>query len=110
MDKSLAVMEDFEGFFSFFARSVKGIHGTAILTKSEATVPLKAEEGLATSLLPAALTESERIGGYPLGSDVDLTFDEMKDLDAEGRTTVCDFGLFVLINLRVRCQLLDTTS
>ena len=95
----MAVMENWEGFFSFFCRSVKGIHGTAILTKSETTVPLKAEEGLGTSLLPAALTEQERIGGYPLGSDVDLTYEEMKDLDAEGRTTVCDFGMFVLINL-----------
>lgn len=80
---------------------MRGIHGTAIYTKRSTAVPLKAEEGITSSLLPPALEEGDRIGGYPLGSVVDLTAKEMMDLDSEGRTTVADFGLFVLINLYV---------
>lgn len=99
MDKSMACMKHFETFISFFSRQVKGIHGTAIFTKTATTMPVKAEEGIGNCLLPSTLAEEDRIGGYPLGSDVDLTYAEMKDLDVEGRTTVCDFGLFVLINL-----------
>lgn len=95
----MACMNKFETFISFYSRAVKGVHGTAIFTKNEVTVPVKAEEGIGSCLLPATLAEEDRIGGYPLGSDVDLNYNEMKDLDAEGRTTVCDFGLFVLINL-----------
>jgi AP endonuclease-2 len=99
MDQSLACMKTYDSFFSFYRRTVKGIHGTAIFTKRATCIPLKAEEGIGSSLVPAAVTMTERIGGYPISSDVDLSFSEMKDLDAEGRTTVCDFGMFVLINL-----------
>jgi AP endonuclease-2 len=45
------------------------------------------------------MTASERVGGYPMSSDVDLDYGQMKDLDAEGRTTIIDTGMFVLINL-----------
>ncbi|GAA5850799.1 hypothetical protein JCM5353_001886 [Sporobolomyces roseus] len=45
------------------------------------------------------MTGSKRRGGYPSSSDVDLDYNAMKDLDAEGRTTVIDVGMFVLINL-----------
>jgi AP endonuclease-2 len=50
-------------------------------------------------LLPSTMKAEERIGGYPLSSEVDLDYAAMKDLDAEGRTTVVDCGMFVLINL-----------
>lgn len=100
LDKTLACPINFDAFFSFFQRGgPRGIHGTAIFTKRDTCIPLKAEEGIGAALVPAALTTTERIGGYPEGTDVDLSFSEMKDLDVEGRTTVCDFGLFVLINL-----------
>ncbi|KAK4050483.1 Class II abasic (AP) endonuclease [Microbotryomycetes sp. JL221] len=99
MEKSMAVMKDWECFYSYFSRYVRGIHGTATFTKSSSTVPIKVEEGLGTSLLPVTLGEKDRIGGYPLTSQTELTFAEMKDLDSEGRSVICDFGLFVLFNL-----------
>lgn len=92
-------MSSFDSFFSFYNRTAKGIHGTAIFTKRESVVPIKAEEGLSSELLPSSGDAAERIGGYPLSSDLDLELHAMRDLDAEGRTTVCDFGMFVLINL-----------
>lgn len=102
MDNSLACMANYDSFFSFYRRTPpRGIHGTAIFTKKSTCVPLKAEEGIGYALLPDTLPESERIGGYPLESHVDLEPEEMRDLDLEGRTTICDFGLFVLINLWV---------
>ncbi|GAA6023706.1 hypothetical protein JCM11491_005280 [Sporobolomyces phaffii] len=99
MNKEMACMENFDGFFSFYRKAVRGIHGTAIFTKRSVVVPSKAEEGIGSGLLPAAMTASERVGGYPLSSDVDLDYNKMKELDAEGRTTIIDTGLFVLINL-----------
>ncbi|GAA6058522.1 hypothetical protein JCM10212_006961 [Sporobolomyces blumeae] len=99
IEKGMACMAKYDAFFSFYRRSVKGVHGTAIFTKRDVVVPVKAEEGIGSSLLPATMTASERIGGYPLSSEVDLDYNAMKDLDSEGRTTVVDVGLFVLINL-----------
>lgn len=100
LDKTLACPINFDAFFSFFQDGgPRGIHGTAIFTKRKTCIPVKAEEGIGAALVPAALTTTERIGGYPEEADVDLSFAEMKQLDVEGRTTVCDFGLFVLINL-----------
>ncbi|GAA5823223.1 hypothetical protein JCM5353_005124 [Sporobolomyces roseus] len=99
MEKGMACMNNYDSFFSFFRRTVRGIHGTAIFTKRDVVVPIKAEEGIGSALLPATMTGPERIGGYPLSSDVDLDYNAMKDLDAEGRTTVIDVGMFVLINL-----------
>jgi len=101
MEKGMACMNNYDSYFSFFRRTVRGIHGTAIFTKRDVVVPIKAEEGIGSALLPATMTGPERIGGYPLSSDVDLDYNAMKDLDAEGRTTVIDVGMFVLINLYV---------
>ncbi|GAA5866472.1 hypothetical protein JCM1840_001328 [Sporobolomyces johnsonii] len=99
LDHGMACMNAYDSFFSFYSRSKKGVHGTAIFTKRETTVPAKAEEGIGSALLPATMTGFERIGGYPLSSEVDMDYSTMKDLDAEGRTTVIDTGMFVLINL-----------
>ncbi|KAM0755519.1 DNase I-like protein [Meredithblackwellia eburnea MCA 4105] len=125
LDSSLALIPTYDSFFSFYRRvPLKGIHGTAIFTRRATTVPVKAEEGIGSSLLPNSPPHpssssssssakqqhkwEERIGGYPtldeLLDDEHATSDElsvadMRDLDTEGRTTVCDFGLFVLINL-----------
>ncbi|GAA5899457.1 DNA-(apurinic or apyrimidinic site) lyase APN2 [Sporobolomyces salmoneus] len=99
MEKGMAIMENYDSFFSFYRKTVRGIHGTAIFTKRDVVVPVKAEEGIGSALLPATLTEKERIGGYPLSSEVDLDYGKMKELDAEGRTTIIDTGMFVLINL-----------
>ncbi|GAA5856268.1 hypothetical protein JCM8547_000845 [Rhodosporidiobolus lusitaniae] len=99
IEKGMACMDAYDSFFSFYRRGVKGIHGTAIFTKRDVVVPVKAEEGIGSSLLPSAMPASERIGGYPLSSEADLDYNAMKDLDAEGRTTVIDTGMFVLINL-----------
>lgn len=99
IEKGMACMENYDSFFSFFRKKVHGIHGTAIFTKKDVVVPMKAEEGIGSALLPANLTASERIGGYPMSSDVDLDYTRMKELDSEGRTTIIDTGMFVLINL-----------
>ncbi|GAA5873150.1 hypothetical protein JCM3774_000065 [Rhodotorula dairenensis] len=100
MVKEMACMAAFDSFYSFYRRTPpRGIHGTAIFTKRDTLVPLKAEEGIGSSLLPSGMTVPDRIGGYPLSSEVDMDYNTMKDLDQEGRTTVVDCGLFVLINL-----------
>lgn len=95
-------MDKYDSFFSFYRKTVRGIHGTAIFTKRDVVVPLKAEEGIGSAILPAQLTASERIGGYPMSSEVDLEYGRMKELDNEGRTTIIDTGMFVLINLCAR--------
>lgn len=95
----MACMNAYDAFYSFYRRSVKGIHGTAIFTKRDVVVPVKAEEGIGSSLVPSTTVARERIGGYPLSSEADLDWNAMKGLDSEGRTTVVDCGMFVLINL-----------
>ena len=104
MVKEMACMTAFDSFYSFYRRSVKGVHGTAIFTKRDTVVPIKAEEGIGSSLLPSDMALPNRIGGYPLSSEVDMDYATMKDLDLEGRTTIVDCGLFVLINLYVVCH------
>lgn len=101
MVPEMARMTAYDSFYSFFRRTVKGIHGTAIFTKRDVVVPVKAEEGIGSGLLLSTMKSEERIGGYPLCGEVDLEYGVMKDLDAEGRTTVVDCGMFVLINLCV---------
>lgn len=68
-------------------------------------MPVKAEEGI-SGVLQAndrpMIPVKDRIGGYPSSSaidDLDLSQQELADLDTEGRTTVVDMGLFVLINV-----------
>ncbi|BGP28557.1 Class II abasic (AP) endonuclease [Rhodotorula toruloides] len=99
MERGMAVLDAYDSFFSFYRRSVRGIHGTAIFTKRDVVVPVKAEEGIVSSLIPSTMAVPDRIGGYPLSSEADLDYNAMKDLDSEGRTTVIDTGMFVLINL-----------
>ncbi|GAA6055549.1 hypothetical protein JCM3770_006781 [Rhodotorula araucariae] len=99
IEKGMACMDAYDSFFSFYRKSVKGVHGTAIFTKRDVVVPRKAEEGIGSALLPGTMPVEERIGGYPLSADVELDYNTMKDLDSEGRTTVIDTGMFVLINL-----------
>ncbi|GAA5828152.1 hypothetical protein JCM11251_002613 [Rhodosporidiobolus azoricus] len=99
LEQSLACLAAYDSFFSFYRRSVKGIHGSAIFTKRNVVVPVKAEEGIGSGLIPANTPATERIGGYPLSSEADLDYLTMKDLDSEGRTTIVDTGMFVLINL-----------
>lgn len=108
----MAVLDAYDSFFSFYRRSVRGIHGTAIFTKRDVVVPVKAEEGIASSLIPSTMAVADRIGGYPLSSEADLDYNAMKDLDSEGRTTVIDTGMFVLINLCVPspCSLYSPSS
>lgn len=91
-------MNSYDSFYSFY-RPTKGIHGTSIYTLRSSLIPLKAEEGLSNSLLPSSLLNEERIGGYPSCVEMDLDFNRIKELDSEGRTTVIDCGMFVLINL-----------
>lgn len=102
LDAGLAQIPTYDSFYSFYRglnNKSKGIHGTCIFTKRVTTVPVKAEEGLSSCLIPSTVANSDRIGGYPLSSEVDLSHDTIKSLDSEGRTTVCDFGMFVIINL-----------
>ena len=68
-------------------------------------MPVKAEEGI-SGVLQAndrpMIPVKDRIGGYPSSSaidDLDLSQQELADLDTEGRTTVVDMGLFVVINV-----------
>jgi AP endonuclease-2 len=101
IDRNMACLDNYDAFFSCYRRTAKGqgIHGTCIYTKRSAVIPLKAEEGLSSTLLPADCLSSARIGGYPTVLDTDLTLDDLKQGDLEGRTTVVDCGLFVLITV-----------
>lgn len=102
MSRNLACMEKWDGFFSCYRRTPpRGIHGTAIFTRRETATPLKAEEGLSHLLVPSEVPAGARIGGYPTTSQAgdDVSLVDMRDLDSEGRTTIADFGLFVVINL-----------
>lgn len=109
LDKSFAVPESYDGFFSF--PTIKGGYsGTAVYTKSANIIPLKAEEGLSGTLqsgLKPPLTIEEHVSSsYPEAVDIALMEDEVSnthtdlaELDKEGRALVLDFGLFVLFNL-----------
>jgi AP endonuclease-2 len=99
VDRNMACMESFDSFFSFYRRSPpKGYSGTGIFTKRKTVVPLKAEEGISSALLEFS-PSADQIGGYPSSEETGLTPSEIRDLDLEGRATVVDCGLFVLINL-----------
>ncbi|GAA95421.1 uncharacterized protein L969DRAFT_92556 [Mixia osmundae IAM 14324] len=105
IERSMACPDDYDAFFSSYCRKPpKGYSGTAIYTKRAATVPLQAEEGLTGLSLSGEkdrddLARQDRIGGYPTPAAVELSSFEMRDIDSEGRTTVVDLGLFVLINV-----------
>ena len=95
-------MPGFDAFFSSYRRPpARGYSGTAVYTRRADCVPAKAEEGLSGIKLDpkAVIAESDRVGAYPSPTALDLSLPELRDLDLEGRATVVDFGLFVLINL-----------
>lgn len=97
----MACLDNYDAFFSSFCRKAEGqgIHGTCIYTKRSTVIPIKAEEGLSSHLLKADTPLAQRIGGYPTVVDTDLTVGEIKDVDLEGRTTVVDVGMFVVITV-----------
>ncbi|GAA6038649.1 hypothetical protein JCM8097_009465 [Rhodosporidiobolus ruineniae] len=72
----------------------RALYGVATFTKRESVVPVKAEEGVGSALFASMIAVSGRIGGYP-----PLARAELQNVDKEGRVTVQDLGLFVLINL-----------
>lgn len=121
LDRQTAIPTSYDSFFSFPA-SKGGYSGVGVYidTRSGAVVH-KAEEGLTGLLQPKPpLTQEERISNlsYPTmdevtdmlnaidasvldpssTDDTPISPPELKDLDAEGRALVLDFGLFVLIN------------
>ncbi|KZV98785.1 DNase I-like protein [Exidia glandulosa HHB12029] len=107
LDRSVALPESYDSFFSFPIQK-GGYSGVAVYTKRADAVPLKAEEGLSARLQPKPpLTNEEQVSGrYPDIDDFDLMPNDdgsvpqdVFELDAEGRALVLDFGLFVLINL-----------
>jgi AP endonuclease 2 len=107
LPRDVAIPEKYVSFFSFPVTK-GGYSGVAVYTKSDAVVPLKAEEGLSGRLQPKPpLTAHERVSAnYPSVDDVVLLPDEdgrapesFDALDAEGRALVLDCGLFVLINV-----------
>ncbi|EJD07362.1 DNase I-like protein [Fomitiporia mediterranea MF3/22] len=109
IDKSVALPESYDAFFSFPA--IKGGYsGVSVCTKSSRVVPLKAEEGISGRLqsgLKPPLSAEERISQViPDAHEMVLLEDEASkthmdliELDKEGRALMLDFGLFVLINV-----------
>ncbi|KAF4610457.1 hypothetical protein D9613_006552 [Agrocybe pediades] len=103
LTKQVALPSSYDSFFSFHARK-SGYSGTAIYTRRDTLVPLKAEEGLTGILQPKPpLSTDEKISRtYPPAVELnDREEDDAvdwKDLDSEGRAVVVDLGLFVLIN------------
>lgn len=65
-------------------------------------MPLKAEEGV-SGLWPLERrpvpTQDELIGGTLNNDSIALNMQDVKTIDQEGRTTMVDLGLFVLINV-----------
>ncbi|KAJ7491312.1 Endonuclease/exonuclease/phosphatase [Mycena galericulata] len=103
LPKAVGVPPSYHSFFSFPLQK-NGYSGVAVYARTEAVLPLKAEEGLTGLLQPKPpLSAAERVSvrdAYPdeiMADDApDLDF---RDLDSEGRALVVDFGLFVLVNV-----------
>ena len=106
LPKDVAVPQGYTSFFSFPTKKA-GYSGVAIYAKDQYT-PRKVEDHLC-GLANAAASDADRISptlsSYPMHRSVDLDLGiddgpiDFKSLDAEGRTLVADFGLFVLINV-----------
>lgn len=101
--RSMAVLPSFDAFFSSYSRKPeKGYSGTCIFTRRSVTVPVKAEEGI-SGLLPLDRkpepSPDELIGGTLGPESIALNMQDVKTIDLEGRTTIVDLGLFVLINV-----------
>lgn len=94
-------MSSFDSFFSSYCRKPpRGYSGTAIFTKKDVCVPVKAEEGLGGTLqVQQKVPPEDRVGSYPSLPALDLSPADVTELDLEGRTTIVDLRLFVLINL-----------
>ncbi|KAI5894511.1 DNase I-like protein [Schizophyllum commune H4-8] len=105
LPKDVAVPPGYTSFFSFPTKKA-GYSGVAIYVKDQYT-PFKVEDhlcGLANATASDADRISPALSSYPMHRFADLDDDEddpidFKSLDAEGRTLVADFGLFVLINV-----------
>lgn len=101
--RDMAILPSFDSFFSSYSRKPeKGYSGTCIFTRRSVTIPLKAEEGI-SGLLPLERrpepSEQDLIGGT-LGPDsIALNMQDVRTIDLEGRITMVDLGLFVLINV-----------
>ena len=98
----MAILPSFDSFFSSYSRKPeKGYSGTCVFTKKSTCVPVRAEEGI-SGLLPQDRRPEpkpeELIAGALKPGDIALNMQDVKVIDLEGRTTVVDFGLFVLIN------------
>ncbi|TRM58090.1 Endonuclease/exonuclease/phosphatase [Schizophyllum amplum] len=102
LPKDVAIPPQYTSFFSFPTKKA-GYSGVAIYAREQYT-PRKAEDYLCGPPTTASAdAESDRISqslsSYPAhsaGQDDEI---DWKLLDAEGRTLVADFGLFVLINV-----------
>ncbi|KAK9361669.1 Endonuclease/exonuclease/phosphatase [Lipomyces starkeyi] len=102
IEESMALVPGFESFFSF-SRYKKGYSGVAVYTRNSVCRPFKAEEGITGCLesfdflsngRKVLYRESEsNIGGY----DYLINPSDGQEIDAEGRTLVLDFRMFVLI-------------
>jgi AP endonuclease 2 len=99
LSPSVAIPPGYDSFFSFPV-SRTGYSGVAVYSKSTICRALDAEEGLTGNFGPTFLSTSSTTCPYPSAEDVELPEDiSLRDLDAEGRVLVLDFGLFVLLNV-----------
>ncbi|KAF9432935.1 Class II abasic (AP) endonuclease [Entomortierella beljakovae] len=123
LESDLALVPGYDSYWSFH-KTKSGYSGVVTYVKDHIKL-LAAEEGISGVLsgnlaLPpelqpttksaiGALSQTnspindlskKKIGGYPaLEGDIASVFARYKDLDAEGRGVVLDFGFFVLFNL-----------
>ncbi|XP_052284812.1 DNA-(apurinic or apyrimidinic site) endonuclease 2-like [Dreissena polymorpha] len=81
LDEPTAILDGYNSYFSF-SRKRSGYSGVANYCKDSAT-PVKAEEGLSGGL---TTNKNGSIGCY--GNQTSFLEDELKDLDAEGRTII----------------------
>lgn len=103
----MAILPSYDSFFSSYSRKPeRGYSGTCIFTNRSTCVPVRAEEGL-SGLLPVEQQRGTRSGekaeGFIEGAlsneTIALNMADVKTIDLEGRTTMVDMGLFVLINM-----------
>ncbi|KDN40166.1 DNase I-like protein [Tilletiaria anomala UBC 951] len=111
---STCVVEGYQAFFNLHPD--KGYSGTAVWTRSDVCVPVKAEEGITgryaqeggpSGSITAAimgssgvgLREADRIGFEPCDMKDDMDIQLFRSIDNEGRATVLDCSMFVLFNL-----------
>lgn len=96
----MAVLPSYDSFFSSYSRKPeKGYSGTCIFTKRAVCVPIRAEEGISGLLPPPVGAPDDPIGGVLSSESIALNMQDVRTIDLEGRTTMVDMGLFVLINV-----------